>query len=60
MRDAVGGRAGASGEGEDCGAEVDEDEDGREDEGELGRVVAEEHVQVDGGEGVEKGTAGYE
>ena len=50
----------ADGEGEDGGGEVDDNEDGGEPEGEFGGVVAEEHVEVDGGDGVEKGTAGDE
>ena len=55
------GRGGdADGEGEDSGGEVDDNEDGGEPEGEFGGVVAEEHVEVDGGNGVEEGTAGDE
>ena len=53
-------RGDADGEGEDSGGEVDEDEDGGEPEGEFGGIVAQEHVEVDGGDGVEKGTSGDE
>lgn len=60
MGDAGRGGTGAHGEGEDDGAEVDEDEKGGEPEGHFWGVVAEEHVEVEGGEGVEEGTAGYE
>lgn len=50
----------ADGEGEDGGGEIDKDENGGETESEFGWVVAEEHVEVDGGDGVEEGTAGNE
>lgn len=59
-RDAGGGCAGAGGEGEYSGAEVDDDEDGGKPHSHFRRVVAEEHVQMDGGDGVEEGTAWYE
>lgn len=58
--DARGGGAGADGEGKDGGDEVDDDEDGGEGDCHFWGVVAEEQVEVDGGEGVEEGTAGYE
>ena len=53
-------RGDADGEGEDGGGEVDDDEDRGEPEGEFGWIVAEEHVEVDGGDGVEEGTTGDE
>lgn len=58
--DAGGGRAGAGGKRENGGAEVDDDEGEGEPHGHSGRVVAQQHVQVDGGDGVEEGTAWYE
>ena len=55
------GRGGdAEGEGEDGGGKIDDDEDGGEPEGEFGRVVAQEHVEMERGDGVEEGTAGDE
>ena len=53
----VRGGTDADGEGDDDGGEVDGDEDEGEPDGEAGRVVAEEHVEVDGGDGVEEGAA---
>lgn len=58
--DAGGGRASAGSEEENGGAEVENDEDGGEPDGHFRRVVAEQHVQMDGGDGVEEGTAWYE
>ena len=56
----VGWGGDADGEGKDGGGEIDEDEDGGEPESEFGGVVAEEHVEVEGGDGVEERTAGDE
>ena len=55
------GRGGdADSKGEDGGGKIDDDEDGGEPEGEFRRVVAKELVEVEGGDGVDKGTAGDE
>lgn len=54
------GRACAGGEGEADGGDVEEGESEGEPHRQAGWVVAEEHVQVDGGDGVEEGAAGEE
>lgn len=51
---------GASSEREKSGGKVEDDEDAAEPHGELWRIVAEEHVEVEGGDGVEEGAAGDE
>ena len=53
------GGTNANGKGKDDGGEEKDDENGGENHGHPWWIIAEQHMEVDGGNGVEEGAAWY-